>query len=590
MKSKNESIQSLALKEGNQKLGVAFGIQIQRQDNLFQLQKNNYALMEECDKRNRKFRQIEDEIDTRDKIIKQAISDFRTQVGLRLLDIQNGNQKYTQVLNELNKELAKIILNIKRNNRWIFDQKASIQTLQNAEVSAIQYYESLTRQNNSLKSDIQMRYDSRLRSEITWFSNEICFLNNRISHSIANQEDARSIHIQYDEEMNNLRQRYKAKKKMIRSITSDDFELMKQKIIHFQNKVIKLNDIMRDMHEMQKTLVSRISTLTVQCIQKEFLIEKCTRMISHSSIDSTHSLLNEDYDLIYRQIKNKYQSKITLMDKSILEQKNALYNQIQAILDAKRNHQNHIQNMKQEILEYPHKEKDLKNELSECEEISRQLDQQYSKINSSINQLQLLIPKGTQTSLISDTGMKLMPQVPLSFRDFEFDFQQMKAESEIEAKIDKIKEDINYLNNTIYQFKIDNKQLRKNFKKNVEMRKSYLRSNCLCMTSTEIQNVDSLKTKIALLEKKINNRILRNTKAKRRIKYKFGIINNVEDCMKGNQFASSFRYDKSGQNKINIWMLRIEREILKWASIQHPDSITCVLKQWNNILENEIDL
>ena len=46
MKSKNESIQILALKEGNQKLGVAFGIQIQRQDHLFQLQKNNYALMD----------------------------------------------------------------------------------------------------------------------------------------------------------------------------------------------------------------------------------------------------------------------------------------------------------------------------------------------------------------------------------------------------------------------------------------------------------------------------------------------------------------------------------------------------------------
>lgn len=601
--------------EGNVTLSAALQKQIQQEDALFQFEKKILNDKANLNLRRLEYRQHEEDVDSNEKDIKQQITDFRTKIGLRSLEIQRETENLIQLENAAASVLKQIKQKIKRNSKRINEEREKIADAQNFEVTATQYNEVLQEQNQNMKNELIFKNnDYQIRAQITWYSNEFNFLDKKISRISSNlpNYDAtrRSISLKIDKESNCIRQLNESKQQILRSYPQkDDIELNKKKISNLQKESKKVLNKVREYHEIQKGLVSRISYITTKCVKCDILNRKYEKLINELKTNVVSKncfmfdklFIDDDNERSGQIIKNN-SNKIFRINESIKDHESTLKRQISDTKNAVNGHLQTIQFLKQQINEYSNQKITLKSHLSEIKNISNELDQNYQRINYEIKKLDEILDRIEKAK--RDFLEKLRnPKLDYSLRPYSYELDQIRNESNIILKISIVNDSISSLKKHIDQYEKENKILQQKLehkrKKIKEIQYNQIsfythQSNQLKTLPNENSPIDKLKIKIENIKRKIASKSIDISKKRDEIKYKLSVISNIQKYLIENKKRSPKEpiqiKKKKESHQIDIatdlqnWINSVEKEILKWEVAKVDDSIENHLNNWDQEL------
>lgn len=584
--------------EGDVALGRTLKSQIKHEEALFQFEKKNLFLKEELDTRRSNLRRYEEEIDLREKKIKQEITDLRTDTCLHLLEVQQQTENILQLQDAATSTLKQIKQKIRKNQKWIDSEKEKILNAQNFVITTTQYNEVLQEQNQNLKNDILFNNnDYQIKSQITWYSNEYYVLDSKIS-KIASRlpnydSDIKLLSLKYDKNFQQI-QNLKAMKRQIKKFypQKDEILLNQKKIKQLQKEAQRILKIVREFHEIQKDLVSRISNMTTRYVKCDVMLQKLVKYINKISTKEDPNkcfifqkmIIDDDNERLGQIIQNN-SNKISQINASIKEHRLSLERQISDARTAFAGHKETILLLREQINDYSNQQNNLNEQLLEYQELSIKYDQKYQKINEKIDKIDNLLIEMENSKKI-DAQIPNFVEPPL--RPFNHELNQIHDESNLKLKVNYVLDQISMLKNQISQYESNNYILQQKTKRENGKNKKVQNSNNPNSLPNVVLQINKLKPVIIDLERKISKKSISISKRKERIKYREKVINNAQECIKESGNSSVQRKNiikqKINVNDIEKWIIHIEREILKWELANIDESIFTYLNKWNKKL------
>lgn len=574
--------------EGDVALGHTLKSQIKHEEALFQIEKKNLFLKEELDSRRSNLRSYEEEIDLREKKIKQEITDLRTDTCLRLLEIQKETESIIQLHDAAIKTLKNVRKKAQKNQKIIDDEKEKILNAQNFEITTTQYNELLQEQNQNLKNDIIFNNnDYQIKAQITWYSNEYYALDSKISKVASRlplyDSNIKLLSLKIDKKVQRVQQLNAAKHEIKKNYPQKDEILLNQKKIkQLQKESRRILNIVREFHEIQRNLVSRISNMTAKYVKYDVLLQKIGKYINHAKTRDDpnksfvfHKMIIDDDNLRSDEIIKNNSDKICRISNSIKEQRLSLERQISETISASNGHKETIIFLRELINDYSNQQNILNEQLIKYQELSDKYDQKYQKINEKINKVNNYLNEIKQQQ-------KNIPEfVEPPLRSFQHELNQIHSESNLKLKINYILDQISLLKHQISRYEKGNRFLQQKSEKNKDFQ------NQNSMQNAKIQ-INKLRPLIINLESSISKKTISISKKKDRIKYKKTVIDNAQQCIKENDkrliAANNASKQKMKFNDIEKWIVHIEREILKWELEKIDESIFTYLNKWNQKL------
>ncbi|OHS98640.1 hypothetical protein TRFO_34918 [Tritrichomonas foetus] len=595
MDERKEAFPDNVFLRGNVTLGNAMRVQIELEEKLNQLRLNNFKMLNELEKRSAECRKKEEIVDIQEKNVKQAIADFRAITQLKLLSIQE-EQSNLELTNEaIGNTMKKIVQVVKENAEKIEEEKEKIEELVKFEMTAAQYKDVLETQKKEMNDNIESQIDNQIHTKITWYRNEIENLENQIT-GIKNRLKV------YEDKLNALSRKNEQNMHQINEFNNErqdqhdpnSYDRNREKVVRLQRKTHKIFSIVNNLHQLQTELVSRISTLSARYVKYDVLLQKYNTYllnIRSNNIESYNLLLSEDDKEKTYELKRFMHKKIRNMNQGISSQTISLQKKINYIVNTKNSHLKDIEDLKQQINEYPRQKQGLKQQKTELDEESQKLDIKYEKMQVKINQINTVL---TVASPKKKSKKKLPDFIehPIKHPQYE----QIKYEDELIRKIIQYKEKIIELNVQINQYENDNKELKKRIDRNSnrlisvqnKMKKlwNYTRKNYNHI-DIDMTPINRLHVLIDRNVAQISHKSQNITKKRKRIQDKVSLYNNIKGGLgynftKKRSYHDNYPIPKQTFDDLEYWIISIEREIMRWEGMHFDESKKYFLQQWND--------
>ena len=536
---------------------------------------------------------MEEQNDRTERAIRQGLTDFKAEHGIRLVKIQEDLTEANRQFTELSEQLDSMKMTAKQNQRDITSERDKIVELARFELAANDYDEMLADKNQQEKRLLVVQNSNmEMRVKAVWFQNEIDKTNSQIEAKIDKIPE-------YDQDISTLVNQRRINKERIKMLTSEVAIVRKQKAPELEQKKNLLEQI-EALREEESCVMSR-----VEILRKE-QIEVISRMTNHSNgilklrMQKTHVRQNIDAlptggagDELEWQLlmdDNKRYRNVRKLCGAIVSEKNQELGQdvieLQKRLEKTKAAIEKTKSMaaatQEEIEKYNQEEQDLLYVIDCLQKKDEKLEKEWRRMN---RKMEIRKHPIFSTALVfSAENLDNQAQEPARILALE----QVKREHIVESRIQKTKKEVQDLCNEIDKCEKKNQMYRQNLKRSEErlekIRRKQQNLGFFVEKRTPAGEIDTrfdqLQTLIEDMNRELEQKRSELVEQRERVQHKRALCLAVADTDDNTKDVF-----KKEQSKLKKLKKLFGTETMRWSGLESQYSKGRCLRQWNEVLD-----